>query len=267
MRNMVLTTLCLVACGCGGGYTMTAPDQVAPAGGQAAVVVRLTRDEVRRVDVPVKKAGLEFRLGGEVVKAAFTDEDGFAEVAIAAPDAPGRYEVCVHHQDPEGDECRGEALLYTWAPDRPAVAVELDELPGPSEPEVEAAVTALRGISEDANIVYLTQEDIADHADVRAWRDEAGYPDGPVLPWAKRRWRMTREGRLKLPRLRFDPRMIGPLAGLREVLPGLDAGVCLSEAAAKAFDGAGLAVFVVGDEDDLPEGARRTSWAELSGGL
>ena len=69
MRNMVLTTLCLVACGCGGGYTMTAPDQVAPAGGQAAVVVRLTRDEVRRVDVPVKKAGLEFRLRGEVVKA------------------------------------------------------------------------------------------------------------------------------------------------------------------------------------------------------
>ncbi|MFW6133177.1 MAG: hypothetical protein ACOC8F_04715 [Planctomycetota bacterium] len=265
MRRMWTSVwLAAAVCGCGGQYVLTAPDQVAPAGGEASVVARLTRNEISRLDVPVAEAPLEFCGPWSAdARAAFTDSDGFASVTMRAPQRPGRYEVCIRHKDAWGDQCQGTARLFAWDADRPAVAVAVGALPSPGGPNAAAAVRALARIAEDANILYLTREGVADHEALRARMNDAGYPDGPVLPWVKRRWRMTREGRWSWLRLAFDARMVGPLEPLRKAFPNLATGICAAPAAAKAFDAAGLAVVCLADDEDLPEDARRTSWAEL----
>ncbi|MBS3733597.1 MAG: hypothetical protein KGY99_01580 [Phycisphaerae bacterium] len=266
MRRLLLPLAALaIVSGCGGQYIVTAPDQIAPVGGRASVVARLTRNEISRLDVPVKRAALEFTVpDSDALRAAFTDSDGFAGAIVPAPDAAGLYEVCIRHQDVWGDRCQGAARLFVWEPDRPAVAVDVAALPAPDEAEAGVAVRAMKRIASEANILYFTQDGVADHAELRTALHLAGYPDGPVLPWLKRRWRLTREGRWSWPRLTFDPRMVGPLQQLREAIPALRSGICVAPAAAKAFTGAEMQVVAVGEADDLPGDARRTSWAEIA---
>ena len=64
--------------GCGGQYILTVPDQVAPAGGQAATVARLQRSEFGSFAPPVKKAALRFQADGGPLRGAYTDSQGYA---------------------------------------------------------------------------------------------------------------------------------------------------------------------------------------------
>ena len=117
--------------GCGGYYILSVPDQVAPAGAEAPVVVRLQRNDFLVLAFPAKGAAMRFRLGGGPERGAYTDDLGYAGVTLKAPDQPGRVELSVDHMDFEGDEIGGRGCLYAWAPDRPVVAVDCDCLPMP----------------------------------------------------------------------------------------------------------------------------------------
>lgn len=117
--------------GCGGYYILSVPDQVAPAGAEAPVVVRLQRNDFLVLAFPAKGAAMRFRLGDGPQRGAYTDDLGYAGVTVKAPDRPGRVELSVDHMDFDGDEIGGKGCLYVWDPGRPIVAVDADCLPMP----------------------------------------------------------------------------------------------------------------------------------------
>lgn len=248
--------------GCGGQYVLTVPDQVAPAGGQVRTIVRLQRHEFLRLTPAVEDAALRFRVDDGPARAAFTDEDGYAAVALPAPDEPGRHEVSIAYQDHYGDELAGAAPLYVFPPDARIVAVDVDCLPPASETEI--AAKALQRIAADARVLYLTRSEVREHARVHERLERGGYPDGPVLLWQRRRWRLV-EGTWRLPKVEYEVRLVNQLSELREDFPGLGAGVCDSELAAKAFTDAGLETVLVGGAE-VPQDtvSRYTSWERLA---
>jgi hypothetical protein len=248
--------------GCSGQYILTAPDQVAPAGGEVRAVVRLQRHEFLRLTPAVEEAVLRFRATGGPVRAGYTDEDGYAGVNVPAPREPGRYALSIAYQDDYGDELSDAVPLYVWEPQTRIVAVDADCLRPPVESP--QAPEALRKIAQDARILYLTRADVDEHGRLHYRLQRWGYPDGPVLLWQRRRWRLV-EGKWRIPKIEFEDRLVNQLSELRKDFPGLATGVCECELAAKAFAEAGLETILVGDAE-VPSQyvSRHTSWAKLS---
>lgn len=252
--------------GCGGQYILTVPDQLAAAGGLTATVVRLQRNDFFVLAPAVEEAAMRLRIADGPERGAYTDEFGYAGAAMAAPAKPGRYALTVKHLDIFGDEVVGEGPVYVWAADRPAVAVDLDCLPGLWLGDAKDAAGALRGLATKPNILYLTRRSTRDHAAAHEQLRKAGYPDGPILLWRRQRWHIVRDGRLKLPRVVVETRLVNQLPEVRKMFPKLDVGICDSSLAAKAFAAAGLRCVVVGP----PAGAagegvtRHESWADLA---
>ncbi|MFW6154092.1 MAG: hypothetical protein ACOC95_02650, partial [Planctomycetota bacterium] len=98
-RLVLILTTALVLGGCGGEYLVALPDVVAAEGQTARVAARLRRREVWRLAPPVADAAVTVRMDGGRRRAAFTDDDGYAAVDLAAPETPGRYTLTLRHQD------------------------------------------------------------------------------------------------------------------------------------------------------------------------
>ncbi|MGC9454129.1 MAG: hypothetical protein ACP5HU_04630 [Phycisphaerae bacterium] len=253
----VLLTVSLA--GCGGRYILTAPQQVAPAGGHVRAIVRLQRHEFLRLAPSVEEALLRFSAGDGAVRAAYTDEDGYAAANVPAPAEPGRYALTIRHQDDLGEQFTESVPLFVWSGDATIVAVDADSLD--DDPQ---AAEALSRIAEDARVLYMTQADISDHRQIGERLVSDGYPDGPVLLWQRRRWRLT-EGKWRIPKIEFEDRLVSRLAELREDFPQLSYGICSGSRPAAAFAKAGLETIVIGDADVPDEHvSRRSSWAELA---
>lgn len=252
--------------GCGGHYILTVPDQVAPAGGEATTVVRLQRNDFFVLSLAVKEAAMRFQVAGRLERGAYTDKFGYAGTVVPVPAEPGVYPMRVSHLDIHGDEVTAEADAYIWPPDRPAVAVDLDCLPGLWLGDSKDASAALRRLIVEANLIYMTRQSTRHHRRIKRTLAKAGYPKGPVLLWRRQRWHISREGRFKLPRVVIESRLVSQLAELRKALPGLAAGVCDSSLAAKSLAAAGLKVILIGSArpDVDTELIRRDSWAHLA---
>ncbi|MFP3938203.1 MAG: hypothetical protein ACLFVW_07650 [Phycisphaerae bacterium] len=264
MRRLAVPILMLTVtlAGCGGQYILTAPEQIAPAGGQVRAVVRLQRQEFFRLTPAVENALLRFSADDGPVRAAYTDADGYAGANVPAPPDPGRYALTVAHQDDEGEQFTKSTPLFVLPADATIVAVDADCL-GDGE-QGASAVAALRTVADDANILYMTQADISEHDRLRQRLQQRNYPDGPILLWQRRRWRLT-EGKWRIPKIEFEDRLVSQLAELREDLPGLSYGICRGPKAAAAFAEAGLETIVVGDKDVPDEHVSwRSSWDELA---
>lgn len=258
MAGIVLTVM---LAGCGGRYILTAPDQVAPADGQIRTVVRLQRQEFFRLAPSVEDALLRFSATGGPVRAAYTDADGYAAANVPAPAQPGRYALTIEHQDDLGEQFEQSVPLFVWPVDETIVAIEADALPSPEQ--AEAAVEALTSISQNVRVLYMTQTDIREHERLRDELQGQGYPDGPIMLWQRRRWRLV-EGKWRIPKIEFEDRLVNQLSELREDFPHLRYGICLSERAAAAFAEAGLESIVIGDADVGDERvSRRAAWSEL----
>ena len=75
MRRLVLLLSLLSAVGgCGGQYTLTVGDHVGPLGQDAAVVVRLQRNDFFVLSLPVKEAAIRFVSPDGRERAAYTDQ-------------------------------------------------------------------------------------------------------------------------------------------------------------------------------------------------
>ena len=98
-QTLTATCLALLCAGCGGQYLLTVSDQVAPAGGEAAVVVRLQRSEFYMVYVAVKDAAIRLQVGRGKDRGAYTDALGYAGTTLPAPETVGRYMLSVRHLD------------------------------------------------------------------------------------------------------------------------------------------------------------------------
>lgn len=249
-RGTVVTAVVIVALGaggCGGHYTLSTPDHVAPVGAETAVVVQLRRNDFLVLDLAVKEAAMSIRVGDGPMRAAYTDKLGYAGASVAVPDRPGRYRISVKHTDRHsGEEIAGGAYLYVWDAAKPVIAVDLESLPYLGQAELPGAQAALRRFARDGNVLYLTRQRVSRHDLAHGQIMACDYPDGPVLLWRRQRWHIVREGRFRVPRVIVEARLVSQLDVIKRVFPALKGGVCGSDIAAKAFAEAGLACTVVG---------------------
>ncbi|HUS92286.1 MAG TPA: hypothetical protein VM695_10575 [Phycisphaerae bacterium] len=254
------------ASGCGGDYILTVPDQVAPAGGETVTVVRLQRNDFFVLAPAVEEAAMRFRIGDGPLRAAYTDNLGYAAAAVSVPEKPGRHTMTVAHLDMQGDEAERDCDVYVWDPSRPVVAVDMDCLPGLWLGSSEDAAKALRHLVVGANLLYLTRQSVRHHRAAHETLTKAGYPVGPILTWQREHWHIVRDGPYKLPRVVVEGRLVSQLPEVRKVFPHLATGVCDSALAAKAFAEAGLSVVMVGKAaaDVSTELRRRESWSDLA---
>ena len=96
---------------------------------------------------------------------------------------------------------------------------------------------------------------------------KAGCPDGPVLVWLRSYWHLVRTGRLSVPKIITEARLVCDLARMRKTFSGLTVGISDSPAAIRAFARAKMKPVIVGVArvDDV-RGFRRTTWSRLAAG-
>jgi len=259
--------ICLpAAAGCGGHYIVTVGDQLAPAGGEAATVVRLQRNDFFILAPPVNEALIGLQVADGKQRGAYTDKLGYAGTTVPVPAQAGRYVLRVAHLDRWGDEVTVEAPVYVWAPDRPAVAVDMDCLPGLVLGSPKQGARAIQKLAGGANLLYLTRRGTGQHAQAHEQLHRAGYPDGPILAWQREQWHIVREEGWRIPRIVVENRLISQLPEIRKAFPNLKLGVCGSALAAKAFAEAGMEMVIVGSAgwDGKAAVRRHGSWAELA---
>jgi hypothetical protein len=252
--------------GCGGNYILTVPDMVAPAGEEAVAVVRLQRADFLFVPMAVKDALMQLQIGDEPHRGAYTDSLGYAGTTLPSPSKPGQYKFQAGHSDHWGDEVRAESNAYVWDPKAPAVAVDLDCLPGMALGFSKQSSLALGRAARGANVLYLTRRSASSHAKLHAQLTKAGYPNGPILEWQRQYWHIVRDGKYyNMPRVVFENRLVSQLPDLRAMLPGLTIGICDNSLAAKAFAESNMRVVVVGGAAvEAKDVVRHASWSELA---
>ena len=261
-------------CGCGGEYILSVPDQVAPAGGGANVVIRLERYEFASFRMSVEGAPMRFQVGDLLEVGAYTDEMGFtgllteagyAGTAVGVPEAEGTYVLTVSLQDDEGDEAHAAVPVYVWSRRSALTAVDVDALPRADEMGAVSAKAALDAIAASSHVVYLTQDDVGEKSVVREKIIKAGYPDGPVFTWRRSYVHFVRTGPLRLPQFVRESRLVMHLRYLKALFPGLACGICTTSDAAGELARAGITPVLVGRAD--AEGltvTRRQDWSDLA---
>ncbi len=265
MPRLLCAIVVAVLCGgCGGNYILTVPDQVAPAGGDAAAVVRLQRAEVYRVALPVEGAALRFRVAGGPERGAYTDENGYAGTTVPVPDKPGCYKMTVDHMDKEGDEIGAEVSCYAIDANRPVVVVDLESLPPLGTPAAATARDALQRVAAEAAIIYVTQKPVKEHIHAHQGLRQENFPDGPVLTWQRESYHIVRtgSGAIKMSRIVFENRMVSQLPTLKKLFGRLKAGVTNSSATAKLYADAGIDVIALAPMDDVKV-IKHVSWDTL----
>lgn len=247
-----------VHAGCEGNFVMTAPDQIAPAGGQAMAVLRLQRNEFAGFLVPVEKAAIRLQVENGPVRGTFTDKQGYAAAAVPVGNELGKYHLGIAHLDRNGDEAQGFFPVFVWNPEEFLLAVELDGLLKSTDP---AAREAMKELANCYHIVYFTDRPPSEHARMHAQLQAAALPDGPILAWQQESWRLEQDG--KMWRLVVEDRTISALARLRTQFPELKQGIAFSGKSARAFHEAGLKVNLVGKvKTNVP--AKHSAWPDLA---
>jgi hypothetical protein len=264
LRAIVAVSLAVGLAGCGGHYVLSAPDQVAPAGQDAPIVIRLQRNDFFVMDMAWEDAPIRFRINQGPQRAAYTDEEGYAGTLVPAPAEPGRHVLSIDYKDLDGQDVFGQAAVFVFNPSLPMVAVDFESLKLDDwwQPDSEAA-EALRKIATVADIVYLTRWDVDKHQRAYELLRVANCPIGPLLRWERRRYKVV-PGRFGMPKLEFGAHLVSQLDALMETFPGLAVGITNSPLSATAFAEAGLRTYMV-DAYDLPEGyeASLATWSEL----
>ena len=248
-RVLLCCMMTLTILGCSGQYVMTAPDQIAPAGSLAPTVVRLRRHELTFLTLPVKKGPLRFSVADCPLRCAYTDNSGYAVVAVPVPEKPGIYAVTIATQDISGDEYSRDFPVYVWDKDRDIVAVELEAIPLDGK-EASAAAAALTRIVGDSSVIYLTSGSVNDYEKIHRRLAALNLPDGPLLPWRRSDWRGSR--------------MSSQLSQLRQQFTNLNVGICRSSSAANTFSAEGMECIVVGNETVKGAKIATRNWADLT---
>ncbi len=245
-RAMIAILGAAVLGGCSGNYIMTVPDQVAPAGGDAAAVIRLQRAEIALMALPVEGAAIRFRIAGQLQRGAYTDKLGYAGTTVPAPDKPGKYTLVVEHMDKEGDEINKDVPCYVLDAKRPVIAVDLACLPHYGSAGAVEARDAMQRLAKEAPIVYVTDRAVSEHFNIHQGLALEGFPDGAVLMWQHENYHIVRDGPMKMPRIVVESRLVSQLPTLQKIFPQLKTGITDSPAGARMFAQAGMNVIAIG---------------------
>jgi len=177
MRLTVIILLTLFLSGCSGEYILTAPDVVCPAGEKAALIFRLQRREFWKITPPKKNATVMVHLPDGTVRCALTDENGYAAIAFIVPSRCGVYQVRFYYQDVEGQELSAKGNVYSLSMDDRFVVVDMDSLPR-SGTDLSSACLALKRLSQNAQLIYVSEKLGYTPATARGLLRIRGYPKG-----------------------------------------------------------------------------------------
>ena len=263
-----LLALALLSAGCSGQYTLTVPEQVAPAGGEVTMVARLQRSEVWKYLRPAKESAIRFQIEQGLTRGAFTDELGYAAAAMPVPAQPGVYHVNAGHIDRDGKEVQIFTPIYVWDPLRPVLAVDMDSVTFMRTVGSNAARDALVKLAADYNIMYVTDQPVLEHKKLHSELESGGFPDGPMILWQNQKWQIARDGKFNMPRVVMEDRLVSSLPAIRKAFPAMEVGIAHSTAAAEAFIAAGMKCVMVSPDPmpaKVPAGSvRRTSWHDVT---
>lgn len=251
-----IAALSALVAGCNGEYILTVPEQVAPAGGEAAVVARLQRREVGPVLLAAGDASVSMRVQDGPTRGAYTDTQGYAAATVPVPQAPGVYHAALEHIDKDGHEVRTFVPVYVWDPQRPVIAVDVDGLEASWTAKSGDAAKAMQKLGERYNIVYLSSRSVTEHAKLHVSLQAAGLPDGAVISWESSHMFIGGgNGQFNAAQLTL----------LQKAFPHLEAGLTNRNAAAAVFSGIGMKTVAIGPEKvSAPRTTTRASWTEVA---
>ena len=263
INKLLLCSIAMLACiatsGCGGFYVLTVPDHVASADKTAVATLRLQRNDFFVLTLAEEGRPMRFSItpvgaahndsSNEYEMSARTDDNGYAGVPFSMANSPvngtpGIYDLHIKLQDMRGFRLNTISKLYVWDPKKPVVVVELNAIPMMMG-GLNNATKVLKQLKKKANIVYLTDVYMKDYSSVHQQLKDFDYPDGPVLLWEYRRWRIEKLGRFGMRMIRFSPHLDSNLALLKKQFPNLQKGICITPDAINAFNEAGIQPLVV----------------------
>ncbi|RMF79405.1 MAG: hypothetical protein D6744_09155 [Planctomycetota bacterium] len=226
---------------------------VGPQLSQATTVAYVQRPDRWRVASGVRDEPVEFFLDDRLAGTVRTNRDGRSEFRL--PRVPAADGVVEAAAVVDGRTLRVAAPLFRWNPDRVSIVVDVDH--GLIEPPAKApfwrrtpprripragAVDALRWLSEQFQVAYLTSRPRLVSEQTRAWLAEYGFPDGPLICAAP--WRGD-VGASALQSRR--------LLRLRRSWPNVLIGIGDGSDNAEAFAAAGMLAMAIREEADAAE--------------
>ena len=239
-------------------------DGIALPGEEVILKAKLEKDDVFHLDLEDQK--VVFSLGGKTIGTAITGERGIARLAYK-PEEGGTYRihVAIHPDSPyQGEE--GEVLLQVVPKDRDLLVSDVDHTiadiswlkflvtANEDVPPLADAPDVLQQLSARYQIIYLTARDDSFMKKTKEWMSLQELPRAPIIFW-------DFLGSPSRSRSRFKKEMI---AKLKQDWPQVVVGIGDQRGDAEAYLENGLRAFILGDEENLPDGATRvSSWKEI----
>ena len=225
---------------------LTGYDVLALPGGPATLRFKVERDNLLRYDLHGVR--VEFRYQGlsALLGVAASADDGYADLRLQVPRVPGDYYV-------EGRIAPGQRyfapaqtlLLAVREPTARLVITDIDHTIAdvewydflwkstPQVRPVRGAVQALRDISADATIVYLTARDDGAALKTKGWLRYWGFPRGPVF-----------FSDHLIPMLDPEPYKTDKIRSIKGFLPNIPCGFGDLSTDARAYQANGLRAFI-----------------------
>ncbi|MCZ6691987.1 MAG: hypothetical protein O7H41_20560 [Planctomycetota bacterium] len=239
-------------------------DLIAFPGEEVILKAKLEKDDFFHRDLEDQK--IVFRLDTVELGTAISGEQGIARFAFL-PDKEGTYriQVAVHEKSPyQADEA--EILLLAISEQKPILICDIDHTVAdisslkfmitPND-EVEAlpgAADALHQIAESYQVIYLTGRDDTFMKKTKEWMRIKEIPRAPIFFW-------DFLGAPSQSHARYKKEQI---AGFKKKWSNIQIGVGDNKGDAKAYLENGLRAYILGEEEDLPDGTVRvSSWKDL----
>lgn len=222
--------------------------------GRATLVAYVERAGALGLGSGVANRSVEFQIDRKAIGSAITDAEGRAQIVVSLPHSTARRVAAI--ASPYDDSVSASARCFHWSRERTIIAVDVDHTISDTEYEslllkprdeesdpISGSRKALRTLSRDFHILYLTARPRGLLDKTRAWLDEHEFPAGPVLTSAKTSDVIAQTG--------FRRRA---LADLRGQWPNLLIGIGDRGGDARAQAANGMLSILIRDDDDKPTG-------------
>ncbi|MCZ6601443.1 MAG: hypothetical protein O6952_00390, partial [Planctomycetota bacterium] len=239
-------------------------DLIAFPGEEVILKAKLEKDDFFQRDLEDQK--IIFRLDTVELGTVISGEQGIARFAFL-PDKEGTYriQIALHGQSPYQAE-EAELLLLAIPEQKPILICDIDHTvadisslkflitPNDEVEPLPGAADALRLIAESYQVIYLTGRDDAFMKKTKEWMQIKEIPRAPIFFW-------NFLGAPSQSHARYKKEQI---AGFKKKWSNIQIGVGDEKGDAKAYLENGLRAYILGDDEDLPDGTVLvSSWKDL----
>ena len=237
-------------------------DALAHVGEEITLKAKLETRHLRR---DIENEPVQFYVGGKFVGSAETDEEGFASFRFR-PQKLGDFEIEYRLSDASRYEPKKTGgLLSVRDEKRPALVSDLDytlidmrkyrflDHDNEKIPPIRNAPQGMRKLAKTYDIIYLTARDDIYLNVTKEWLAMYKFPRAPVY-FCDLSEDPIRQGRYKQKALK----------SLKAKWPNIKIGIGDKDHDARAYLANGMKAYILGDYDDLPEGAISVKdWDEI----